>query len=134
MMKMGASGIQIATRFVCTHECDADEKFKQAYIDAREDDITIIKSPVGMPGRAIKNAFIKKTRISKVKFKCSYQCLKTCNPAASPYCIAEALINAAEGKNDEAVIFVGSEAHRIQKIVSVKEVIGEIVNEAEKNL
>ncbi|MBA3052909.1 MAG: nitronate monooxygenase family protein [Candidatus Omnitrophota bacterium] len=134
MLKRGASGVQIATRFVPTYECDASEAFKEAYVNAKKEDITIIKSPVGMPGRALNNDFIKRARRGEVKFKCFYQCLKTCNPAKSPYCIAQALINAADGKLDEAVVFVGANAWRTEKIVSVKDVVKELVTEAEANL
>ncbi|MCD6311845.1 MAG: nitronate monooxygenase [Elusimicrobia bacterium] len=134
MIHRGASGVQIATRFVPTHECDAAEAFKEAYVNAKKEDITIIKSPVGMPGRALNNDFIKRARRGEVKFSCFYQCLKTCNPAKSPYCIAEALINAVDGKLDDAVIFVGANAARTEKIVSVKDVMKELVTEAEANL
>ncbi|MBA3065753.1 nitronate monooxygenase family protein [bacterium] len=134
MLKLGASGVQIATRFVPTYECDASEAFKKAYVSAKKEDITIIKSPVGMPGRALNNDFIRRARKGEIKFNCFYQCLKTCDPAKSPYCIAEALINAADGKLDDAVIFVGANAHLTEKIVSVKDVMRELVTEAEANL
>lgn len=134
MLKLGASGVQMATRFVCTHECDANEKFKQAYITARKEDMSIIHSPVGLPGRAIRNEFLVKTEQGEVKFNCFYLCLKTCNPQKSPYCIADALINAAEGNLDKGFVFAGANAYRLQKIVSVKELINELVTEAEQNL
>ncbi len=134
MIKLGASGVQIATRFVPTHECDASEAFKNAYVNVKKEDITIIKSPVGLPGRAVNNDFIHRARRGEIKFRCFYQCLKTCNPAKSPYCIAEALINAADGKLDDAVIFVGANAWQADKIVSVKDVMKELVTEAEANL
>ena len=133
-IKLGASGVQIASRFVPTAECDASEKFKEAYINAKKEDITIIKSPVGMPGRALLNGFVKRARRGEIKFNCFYQCLKTCDPAKSPYCIAQALINAADGNLDEAVVFTGAEAYKAEKITTVKEVIKELVDEAEKNL
>jgi len=134
LIKLGASGVQIATRFVTTAECDAAEEFKQAYINAKKEDITIIKSPVGMPGRALLNDFIKRTLRNEIKFNCCYQCLKTCEPAKSPYCIAQALINAADGNVDEGVVFVGAEAYKADKITTVKDVIKELVNDAEANL
>ena len=134
MLKLGASGVQIATRFVPTHECDASEAFKNAYVAAKKEDITIIKSPVGLPGRALNNDFIHRARKGEVKFNCFYQCLKTCDPAKSPYCIAEALINAVDGKLDDGVIFVGANAARTEKIVSVKDVMKELVTEAEANI
>lgn len=132
IIKLGASGVQLGTRFVCTDECDADMAFKQAYINAKKEDITIIRSPVGMPGRALKNEFLDKAKKGEVKFNCSYLCLKTCDPKTSPYCIANALTNAAQGKLDEGFVFVGSNVHRIDKIVPVKELIDELVSEAEK--
>ncbi len=134
MIKLGASGVQMATRFACTYECDAAEEFKQSYIKAKKDDIIIIKSPVGMPGRAIRNEFLDMAKKGKIKFKCRYQCLKTCNPKKSPYCIADALINASEGKLEGGFVFAGSNAYRVEKIVSVKDLIHELKEEAEANL
>jgi nitronate monooxygenase len=131
MIKLGASGVQIATRFVCTNECDAAEAFKQAYINAKKEDIVIIKSPVGMPGRALKNDFLDKAKKGEIKFKCNYLCLKTCDPKTSPYCIADALTNAASGDFENGFVFAGSNVHRIDKIVSVKALIDELVKEAE---
>lgn len=134
MLKLGASGVQMATRFAATHECDADIRFKQAYVDCKKEDIMIIRSPVGMPGRAIRNEFLEKSKRKEIKFRCYYQCLKTCNPPTSPYCIADALLNASQGKLDSGFVFVGSNAYRVNKIVSVKELINELVSEAEQAL
>ncbi len=134
VIKLGASGVQMATRFVCTHECDAAEEFKQAYINAKKEDIIVIKSPVGMPGRALRNEFLAKAEKGEIKFKCHYQCLKTCNPKKSPYCIADALINASEGKLEGGFVFAGSTAYRVNKIISVKELVKELKEEAEANL
>jgi len=134
MIKLGASGIQMGTRFVCTDECDADIAFKQAYINAKKEDLVIIKSPVGMPGRAIKNEFLEKAKKGEIKFKCSYLCLRTCNPAKSPYCIADALSNAAKGDLENGFAFAGSNVYRVDKIVPVKTLIDELVKEAEENL
>ena len=89
-MDLGASGVQLGTRFVATDECDADIRFKQSYLDAKEEDITIINSPVGMPGRALFNDFIAASRAGqKNTFKCIFHCLHTCNPKETPYCIAQ---------------------------------------------
>ena len=134
MLKLGAAGVQMATRFAATYECDAAEEFKQAYIKSRKEDITIIRSPVGMPGRAINNEFLKKAERGEIKFRCEYQCLKPCMPSKSPYCIADALINAAKGNLDNGFVFSGSNAYRINKIVSVKELMKELVEEAKANL
>ena len=130
-LKLGANGVQMATRFVATNECDASEAFKQAYVNAKKDDIKIIKSPVGMPGRAIKNEFIKKVEASKSKITKCYNCIKTCNPAETPYCITKALINSVRGNIKEGLIFCGSNIDKIDKIVSVKELMQELIIEAE---
>lgn len=130
-MKSGASGVQIATRFVATNECDADIKYKQAFIDVTEKEIEIVKSPVGMPGRAIRNKFIidlEKKEKEGIKEKC-LGCIKTCNPTQTPYCITRALINAVKGNVDKGLIFVGSNAYKLNKIVTVKELIKELEKE-----
>lgn len=120
----GAAGVQLGTRFVATHECDADEAFKQAYIDSKYEDMVIIKSPVGLPGRAVRNAFIDSVNQGcKKPFKCPFHCLKTCEPEQSPYCIAIALGNARKGKLTHGFAFAGQNAYRIDKILSVKELI-----------
>mgnify|MGYP001217265832 CR=1 FL=1 len=95
-----------------TEECDADIAYKEAYINAKEEDIVIVKSPVGMPGRAIKNKFLERVAQGPVKVERCFRCLEHCNPAETPYCITKALINAAEGKIDEALLFCGSNAYR----------------------
>lgn len=130
MLALGASGVQMATRFVCTHECDVAQEFKQAYIDAREEDITIIKSPVGMPGRAIYNKFLQDLESKESGgVKCPYRCLTACKVSTAKYCIALALINSYLGKLDQGLIFCGQNAYRLDKIVSVKELIQELLKE-----
>lgn len=126
-LNLGASGVQMATRFVATNECDASDEFKKAYIEASKDDIKIIKSPVGMPGRALYNKFIKKTESQKAKILKCYGCIKTCNIATTPYCITRALINAVKGNVDEGLIFVGSNVHKIKNIVSVHDLMQELI-------
>lgn len=127
-MKLGAAGVQMATRFVATHECDAELEFKEAYVSATKEDVKIIKSPVGMPGRALNNAFIKTVEAgNRVIDKC-YKCIKTCKLATTPYCITGALINAVNGDIDRGLIFCGSNVHRVDKIVSVKELINELMD------
>lgn len=128
-LEIGASGVQMGTRFVATHECDASDAYKQAYVNSKKDDITIVKSPVGMPGRAINNAFVQKTKTEKKKVSHCFNCLTPCNPGETPYCISEALINAVKGNLDEGLIFCGENAYRINKIVSVQELIDELVEE-----
>lgn len=131
IIKLGASGVQMGTRFVCTDECDAADAFKQAYVKAKKEDIIIINSPVGMPGRALRNEFLEKAKKGEIKFNCSFLCLKTCNPKTSPYCIANALTNAAQGNLEEGFVFAGSNVYRVDKIVPVKDLIKELVDEAE---
>lgn len=127
---LGAAGVQMATRFVTTDECDADDRFKQAYIDAKEKDITIIQSPVGMPGRAIRNDFLEKVANgTKHPINCPYKCLKTCKIEKSPYCISFALMNAFRGKLKGGFAFCGANAYRAEKIISVSELITKIKNE-----
>jgi nitronate monooxygenase len=123
-LKLGAAGVQMGTRFVATHECDADEAFKRMYVESREADMVIIQSPVGLPGRAIRNSFLDGVAQGSAKpFKCPYHCIKTCNPQKSPYCIALALGNARRGKFKNGFAFAGKNAYRVTKIVSVKELL-----------
>lgn len=130
VLKLGASGVQMATRFVCTDECDVHMNFKLAYLNAREEDITIIKSPVGMPGRVLNNKFVEKIKRGEtIPFKCTYKCLKTCNPKTAPYCIAKVLVNAAEGNLDEAFVFSGANSYRCNEIIPVKQLINQLAEE-----
>jgi len=133
-LKLGCSGAQLATRFACTHECDADDRFKQEYIRAKKEDIAIIKSPVGMPGRAIKNDFLIRAEKGEIEFDCDYQCLRPCVPSESIYCIADALTNAAKGELDKGFVFVGANAYRVDKMLHVKDLMKELVEDAEANL
>lgn len=130
-MRNGASGVQIATRFVATDECDADIKYKMAYLNCKEEELMIVKSPVGMPGRAIKNRFIDRVNEHNIPVKRCFKCLKNCNPESTPYCITMALIEAVKGNTEDGLIFTGKNAYRLNKIVSVKELIHELVSTAE---
>jgi nitronate monooxygenase len=124
---MGASGVQMATRFVTTVECDAADGFKQAYIDSSPEDLVIIKSPVGLPGRAIRNAFIDAVEAGKrTPYKCPYHCILSCDYQKSPYCIAMALMNAARDRTRLGVVFAGANAHRAERITTVKEVMNSL--------
>ena len=125
VMKLGADGVQMGTRFVTTKECDADEDYKQSYIKAKKEDIKIVQSPVGMPGRAILNPFLEKVKTEKCKIKHCYQCIVTCDKKTIPYCITEALVNAAEGRVDEGLLFCGENAYRADKIETVAEIMEE---------
>jgi NAD(P)H-dependent flavin oxidoreductase YrpB (nitropropane dioxygenase family) len=120
----------MATRFVTTEECDASPAFKQTYINASEKDIEIIKSPVGLPGRAIFNNFLKKVKEGrKHPVKCPFNCIRTCDYTKSPYCIIIALINALKGNLENGFAFAGSNAYRATGISSVKEVFQSLIKE-----
>lgn len=129
-LDLGADGVQMGTRFVTTEECDADINFKNSYIDCTEEDVVIIDSPVGLPGRAIRNSFINKIRNGeKQPLKCPFHCIRSCNITSSPYCIALALTNAKNGKLQNGFAFAGSNAYRADKIVSVKELFLNLLRE-----
>jgi NAD(P)H-dependent flavin oxidoreductase YrpB (nitropropane dioxygenase family) len=129
-LELGASGVQMGTRFVCTDECDVHENFKQAYIKAKKEDIVIIKSPVGLPGRVLKNKFVEDImKGQSAPTACKFHCLKTCSPKTAPYCIAKALANAAEGNLDKGFVFAGSNAYRCNEIIPVKKLIETLVEE-----
>jgi NAD(P)H-dependent flavin oxidoreductase YrpB (nitropropane dioxygenase family) len=132
-LELGAAGVQMGTRFVATHECDADDRFKQAYVDATEQDVTIIKSPVGMPGRAIGNSFIEAMREGARKpFKCVFKCISTCEQEKTPYCIAAALINAMKGNLEKGFAFSGANVFRVDRIQSVHELVSSLQQEFEE--
>ena len=129
-IKLGASGVQMATRFVTTEECDASYEFKNTYLKCKKDDIVLIDSPVGMPGRAIINKFLEDVAQKlKKPFKCPWKCLKTCDVVNAPYCIAQALINAKKGKLKNGFAFAGANAYLTEKIVSVKQLMSTLINE-----
>ena len=124
--------MQMATRFVTTHECDASMEFKNTYIRSGEKNIEIIDSPVGMPGRAIGNNFIDAVkRGEKHPVNCHFHCIRTCDVKNSPYCIAMALINAQRGNMEQGFAFAGANVYRARDIVSVKELTGSLMNEYE---
>ena len=132
-MRLGAQGVQMATRFVATYECDASPAFKEMYLKCRKDDLVIIDSPVGLPGRAIRNDFLDDVaRGIKKPFECPWKCLKTCDYRTSPYCIARALTNAKKGKLSDGFAFAGANAYRVEKITSVHELIDSLLDEYEK--
>lgn len=125
---LGVDAIQVATRFVTTEECDADVRYKQAYIQAKEEDIVIVKSPVGMPGRAIKNRFMERVLAGEyISHTPCHGCLHKCNPEEIPYCITDALIHAAKGETEEALLFCGAYAYRADKVETVQEVIDSLL-------
>ena len=125
--ELGADGIQAASRFVATEECDAALAYKEAYISAKESDVTIVKSPVGMPGRALKNDFLEQVGRKRTGVRKCYGCLEKCNPAKIPYCITDALIRAVKGDVKNGLVFCGAKVGKITKISTVREVMEELI-------
>lgn len=129
-MEMGASGVQMGTRFVATKECDASDAFKQAHVDCKAEDIMLIDSPVGLPGRAIRNSFLKLRQAGiKEPFTCLWKCLRSCEFKKAYYCIARALMNAQQGNMEHGFAFAGANAFRTDKIITVKELIASLIRE-----
>ncbi len=127
MIDAGAQGVQIGTRFVVTEECDASDAYKEAYIKSTEDDIKIMMSPVGLPGRALNNPFLKRVEEEqRIKVQKCYRCVHKCDPKDTPFCITQALIDAVIGKTDEGLVFVGAGAYKTDTITTVKAVIDEL--------
>jgi len=134
-LKIGAAGVQMATRFVCTDECDVHDDFKQAYISATKEDIAIIHSPVGLPGRVIRNEFTKRVSMGEtIPFRCPHHCLRSCDPRTAPYCIARVLAEASRGEMDTAFAFAGANAYRCTEIVPVKKLVDQLKEELIQNL
>ena len=128
-LSLGCAGVQMATRFVVTEECDADPRYKQAYLNARKEDITIMKSPVGMPGRAIRNSFLKLHEQEPEKITHCYQCLKKCDRASIPYCITTALTRAADGNVEDSLLFCGENAWRLTEMTTVHDLMQELCHD-----
>lgn len=127
---LGVDAIQAATRFVTTEECDAHIKYKEAYLNSKETDIVIVKSPVGMPGRAILNPFMEKVMAGeRIPHSSCHGCLQKCNPSEIPYCITDALVHAARGEVDDALLFCGAYAYKADHLETVKEVIDSLMPE-----
>lgn len=125
-LELGADGVQIASRFVATKECDASDAYKQAYLDATESDIQIVQSPVGMPGRALRNEFIRHLEVGREPIRKCYNCLEKCDPRKVPYCITKALIEAVKGNLDHGLIFCGANVGRINEMTTVHELMQEL--------
>ncbi len=123
-LSLGCSGVQVATKFVATEECDADQAFKEAYVNSKKETVGVIKSPVGMPGRAITNNFV--TQEKKKVTKC-YNCIQTCDPKTTEYCITDALITSVKGDVENGLVFAGSEVYKINEISTVEKVIQELM-------
>lgn len=132
MFNLGASAVQLGSRFAATVECDAADAFKEAYINAKEEDLVLINSPVGLIGRAINNKFIEDGKIGfKKPIKCITNCLKPCKPNEVQYCIADALMNAQKGKLDSGFVFAGANAYKIDKIMPIKDLMQNLIREIE---
>ncbi len=132
VMNFGVSGVQMGTRFVCTVECDVSDTFKQTYINSSKEDIKIIMSPLGYPGRVILNPFMKRVlEIDKIKTACSFRCIKNCKADKVNFCIAKALLAAQKGNMEDGLVFCGENAHRVTEILTVPALMQELVNEAE---
>jgi NAD(P)H-dependent flavin oxidoreductase YrpB (nitropropane dioxygenase family) len=132
-LRMGASGVQMGTRFAASKECSADPKWKEAYLKAKPEDSVLIKSPVGMPGRAVLTPFVKKLLAGKlppIKFytQCE-RCLKECR---KNYCIFYVLVKAQEGDVENGLVFSGERVGEIKSILSVKEIIANLIREFEE--
>lgn len=129
-LEYGAAGVQMGTRFVCTHEAEASEKFKQCYVNASKEDVVLVKSPLGLPGRALNNKFVQNlSQTPRSRVKCMARCLYGCNPKTTPFCIVAVLDHAQRGNLDEGLIFAGTNAYKVDKIVSVKELMDELKTE-----
>lgn len=124
-LALGANGVQMGTRFVTTVECDASDSYKQAYINATKEDIVIVDSPVGMPGRAIRNEFLERVKNGERFMDKCRRCISTCKPQSSLYCISRALINAVKGNINEGLLFCGSNAYRAKRLETVREIMEE---------
>ena len=129
VMKLGADGVQIASRFVATEECDASDAYKQAYIQAEKKNIQIIQSPVGMPGRALRNEFIKGLETARKPITKCYNCLEKCDPRTVPYCITKALIDAVRGDVENGLVFCGANTGRIHEITTVHHLMQELAGD-----
>lgn len=131
-IKSGASGVQMATRFVATYECDASMAYKEAYVNAKPEDVVIMDSPVGLPGRALLNPMLSTVNHGeKIKVTKCYRCVHKCDPKTTPFCITEALVNAVEGDLDNSLLFVGSRVTEVDKIQHVQDIVDEIMTEVD---
>ena len=128
LMVLGASGVQVGTKFVATEECDAAPAFKQAYLRSRKEDVQLIESPVGLAARAIRNSFLEKVeKQGRIPVQRCYQCMNHCKQAETKYCISQALIDAVQGR--EGLVFCGANAYEIEKLSTVEKVMQELCGE-----
>ena len=128
LFALGARGVQLGTIFACTEECDASPRFKQAYVEAREEDVVIIKSPVGIPGRALRTPFTARYLEGDVESSpCIANCLTHCSykKDRQSFCIAQALIDAFKGNWERGLYFCGDNVSRCEKIRTVDDIFDE---------
>ena len=131
VFRVGVEGVQMATRFLATNECTLPDSCKQMIVNAKKEDMTIVRSPVGLPGRALKNELVNRViNGEKLPMTCPYHCLKTCNPTKASFCIAEALMKAHQGDERYGLIMAGYNAYRIKEIIPVGQLINQLVTEA----
>lgn len=126
----GAAGVQMATRFIATAECDASQGFKDVIIGAGEEDVVIIQSPVGMPGRGIRTPLLERTAAG-VKTGASHciSCLKSCKRDNAPYCIGDALIAAFSGDLENGLFFCGGRVGEVREMTTVRKLMTELAPE-----
>ena len=130
LTQLGAAGVQLATRFIATYECDASQGYKDVLLEAKQTDLAIIHSPVGMPGRAVRTPLVERLEqgLRQAPTKCA-QCIKGCAPAKIPFCITHALIQAVKGNREEGLFFSGSNVERLDRMVHVRDIMDELMNE-----
>lgn len=132
MLGLGASGVQIGTRFITTDECDANIRYKEFHLRARPEDVVIVPSPVGLPGRALRNTFVEKVLVDSpdLEKRCLFNCLHACKCREEQqyFCIVQVLDKAARGDIENGLVFSGSNAGRAERIVSVAELMAELVD------
>ena len=133
MIKVGAAGVQMATRFIGTHECDADDNYKQMIIDSTEEDMVRVESPAGLPGRAVRNYLTKALEERRLKVKYCVDCLRTCKKVGIPYCITEQLGNSSDG-DVKGLIFTGAKGYLVDKLDSVENIVKEIIRDCKLEL
>ncbi|HEY9607075.1 MAG TPA: nitronate monooxygenase family protein [Allocoleopsis sp.] len=130
MLALGASGVQIGTRFITTEECDADIRYKEFHLNASPEDIAIVPSPVGVPGRALRNKFVEKAiaHSPDLERRCIANCLQACNcrDKRETYCLIQALDRAARGDVENGLVFAGTKAGRTKRIMPVAELMAEL--------
>ncbi len=130
---MGCAGVQMATRFIGTYECDAHDDFKDVLLQSKEEDIKLFKSPVGLPARGVKTNLQKMIEEKTApKVACISNCVAPCHSGveakAVGYCIADRLSDAYYGKKETGLFFTGSNGYRLDKLISVKELMDKLLN------